>query len=107
MDEKVAVKNTSDEQQVKAAGLKDRDRRRRELEDLAVVLSTQNGRRFCWRYLGKCGNYHTSFDAGNPHITSFNEGARNIGLQLMVDLEEADPEAFLKMIEEGRKDENP
>lgn len=104
-DKKVAVKNVADEQQVKAAGLKDRDRRKRELEDVVVILSTQNGRRFYWSYLKKCGIFESSY-TGVAEQTFFKEGARNIGLQLMADMNEADPEAYLKMMEEARKDEN-
>lgn len=105
-DKKAAVANASDPEQVKKAEWKDRDRRKRELEDVAFILSTQNGRRFYWRYLKKCGLFELSF-RGTPEETFFREGARNIGLKLMKDLEDADPGAYQKMLEEGRKDENP
>lgn len=105
MPEKDAlVGNAADEKQVKRADLKERDTRRRELEDIKVVLSTRNGRRFYWRYLNKCGIFSSCYVSDSR--VYFNEGMRNIGILLVVDLNEADPEAYLTMMAEARADEN-
>lgn len=78
-------------------------RRRRELEDVALVLSSVEGRRFYWRMLERCGIHKSSFTGNNT--TFFNEGERNIGLLLLADLEEADPDAYVKCLKEARKEE--
>lgn len=78
-------------------------RRRREVADVALVLATVEGRRFFWRMLGECGLFKSSFTGNNT--TFFNEGMRQVGLTMMADLEQADPSAYLKMLEESRIEE--
>lgn len=53
-----------------------------------------------WRYLGKCGLYKSSF-TGNS-TTFFNEGMRNIGLQMLADITEADADSYAKMAKENQ-----
>lgn len=103
-DKKAEVANAADEKQVKKAAWKARDRQRKELEDVAFILSTPEGRRFFWRYLEKCGIFKSSFSEHSSHLTSFMEGERSIGLQLMADMNEADPEAYAVMQRENRVD---
>lgn len=104
-DKKVAVDNVADEKQVKKADWKDRDRRRKELEDVAFILSSPQGRRFYWRYLDECGIYKTSVVPGYPDSYTFLlEGQRNIGIKLMTDLQEADPDAYILMLKENQPD---
>lgn len=75
--------------------------RRRELSDIAQILSTLEGRRFYWRMMVTCGIFLSSFTGNNT--TFYNEGMRNIGLILLADMNEADPTAYLKMISESKK----
>lgn len=51
-----------------------------EKEDLVWLMSMPRGRRFMWRLLERTGIHRSSF-TGNS-TTFFNEGARNVGLQL-------------------------
>lgn len=97
------VKNAADAQQVKEAEGKEKRGRERELGDVAEVLSTVQGRRFMWRYLTVCGIFKTSYssDANN---TFYLEGQRNIGLQLIADVNEADPTAYVTMMQESNKE---
>lgn len=78
----------------------DRIQARQQQEDTAFVLSTMQGRRFYWRLLEKCGIFESSFTGNNT--TFFNEGMRNIGLMLLKDVNEIDPQAYLKMLEESK-----
>lgn len=94
------VKNAADRSQVKEAEKKVRRLRERELNDVRFILSSQEGRRFLWRYLEKCKVFETSF-TGNS-TTFFNEGMRNVGLMLIADINEAEPEAYLKMMNESK-----
>jgi hypothetical protein len=102
--DKPFVKNAADESQVKGAEGKGKRKREQELEDIRSVLATRQGRRFFWRTLIMCHVFETSF-TGNSQ-TFFNEGERNIGLKLFADLNESDPEAYLKMLRESKGDAN-
>lgn len=70
--------------------------RQRELSDLRKILKIPEGRRFVWNLLAKAGLFHSSF-ALNSNQTAFNEGRRNLGLDLMIDLNEADVGAFAQL----------
>lgn len=98
-----AVKNAADPKQVKNAGRVARFIRDKELDDMRAVLKLPAGRRLLWKYLGICGVFRTSF-TGNSY-TFFNEGARNVGLQLMTDITEADADSYLTMMKEAQAEE--
>lgn len=74
--------------------------RRKQLEDIRVILSDARGRRFYWRLLVECGIFKSSFTGNNT--TFFNEGRRDVGLVLLADLNEADPSAYLVMLDESK-----
>ena len=73
-------------------------RRQGELEDIAKVLSTLEGRRVLWRIMD-----HTNFLAANMFTgnstTFFNLGKREEGLWLYNEIMESDPKAFLTMMQ--------
>ena len=66
---------------------------------LGEVVSTKQGRAFLRWLLGECGVYRTSF-TGNS-TTFFNEGKRDIGLQVLARVTGAHPDAYLAMLKEG------
>lgn len=88
------------EKQIKAARKKERQDREFELQETKWVLSSKAGRKFLWRWLGKCGVYSLSFNQHNS-IMSFNEGKRSIGNELMLDINESDAKAFMLMMQEN------
>lgn len=94
-------KNASDEQQIANSKQKEKLSREKELNDLRFLLSTDQGRRFVWRYLEICGVYKSSFTGSSE--TFFLEGQRNIGLKLIADIMDADPEAYIKMQKQNRE----
>ena len=101
MAERVLVKNAADSRQVREAGKRERWTREQELADIRHLLSLVQFRRFVWRYLGRCGLYQTSFsDAANQ--TYFLEGKRQVGLEIMADITEADPDSYLRMMNEAK-----
>ncbi len=74
-----------------------------QIADLRKVLSTREGRRFVWRYIGLCGVFK------NPHgvdtnQTSFYCGQQAIGQTLLADVTETNDEALLMMMREARDD---
>lgn len=102
--QKSYVKNAADKEQVKSAKFKERNRRNQELKDVIAVMDMPAGRRFIWRYLEKCGVYRQSY-TGNSE-TFFREGSRSIGLNLLGDIMDANPELYVKLIQENRSKEN-
>lgn len=104
MMQKSLVQNAADPAQVKNAENKILRGRERELRDVADLLATVPGRRFIWRYLGECGVFRTSWEPSAK--IHFNEGMRNIGLMLLADVNEADPDGYLKMLKESKMEGN-
>ena len=98
------VNKTADPGQVKKAGERAKLTRKRELDDLLVVLSTLNGRRFIWRQLSECGIYKSSFHPSGSTVY-FMEGRRDVGLKLLADVMEVSPEAYSTMATEAQQDE--
>jgi hypothetical protein len=96
----VKNRNAADPTQVKEQSQKEKRGREKELDDVKFILSHRQGRRFYFRYLEECGVFKTSF-TGNSQ-TFFLEGQRNIGLKLLSDLNEAEPEAYIVMIKENK-----
>jgi len=71
-----------------------------QISDLLAVMSTAQGRRFIWRLLSESGVYRTSFSC-DIALMSFNEGKRNIGLELLSELVSNCHSSYLKMVEEA------
>jgi hypothetical protein len=94
--------NVSKPEVLKGAEQKQKRQRDIELDDVKWILSTPQGRRFMWRYLGECGVFKSSFVG--QFQTFFNEGERNVGLKLLADVNDAHPEAYVTMMKEARKD---
>jgi hypothetical protein len=103
MNNRVAVKNAADADQVQSAKEKDKRGRERDLADVHHILSSPGGRRFLWRYLELCGVYRSSFTGSSE--TFYLEGQRNIGLKLLADITEADPESYMLMMKEAKRRE--
>ncbi|TSA28590.1 hypothetical protein D4R71_00360 [bacterium] len=70
--------------------------RQKEIDDVRKILKTPEGRRDYWRRMGKCGILRSSFTP-NSNQTAFNEGKREIGLDILIDINEADCSAFARM----------
>ena len=92
--------NAADEKQVKNAAEEERRRAERDADDMRYILSTKSGRRFIWNLLGECGVFQCSFDGSSKPF--FKEGERNVGLKILVRLNDADPQAYVTMINESR-----
>lgn len=99
---KPLVKNASNEDQINSAKTKVKLGRDRELDDLRFILSTDQGRRFVWRVLSRCGVFKISFTGSSQ--TFFNEGERSIGLYLLNEVMDADPDSYVKMYVKDKKE---
>lgn len=99
------VKNAADEEQVKSAGKRVSRVEQEDMLDLQHLLNIPQGRRFLRALLRRCRVNALSFSASDTHMTSFNEGERNIGLWLVARMTVADLRAFVTMQveEQGEK----
>lgn len=75
-------------------------KRESELEDVKTLMSTEAGRRFAARLMEIAGLYRSSF-TGNS-TTFFNEGQRNVGIQIFTDIQLSCPESHSIMLDEFR-----
>lgn len=70
--------------------------------DLNKIMTIPEGRRFLWYALGLGGVYTSSF-TGNSE-TFYLEGRRSVSLNLIADLNEADPRHYIKLLQENQND---
>jgi len=76
-----------------------------EKEDLQFLLSTKQGLRFFARFLDQCGFYKTSFDNSGSKVY-FNEGGRAVGLAVMDDINNANPDAYINILKAKKEIDN-
>jgi len=95
------MKNAANKKEVEQANREEKFSHKQQMADIRLILETEQGRRFIWKYLSKCGVFRSSF-TGNSN-TFFREGERNIGLQLMEEVMAADADAYIKMAKENRE----
>lgn len=70
------------------------------LDDIRWVLSNRKGRRLIWWILSLCGVFRASFVVKDTNQTAFNEGRRDVGLRLLLELQTANPKAYSQMEDE-------
>ncbi len=68
----------------------------REQNDMQVLLKLPEGRRFLWKIIGLAGMFRASM-TGESMTTAFNEGRRDIGLGLLLEINNCDHNAFAQM----------
>lgn len=94
------MKNAADRRQVKKAEKEIRLNDRDAEDDIVWVLSTRQGRRFLWKMLEKANVFRNAM-TGNSQ-TFFNLGAQSIGQDLLREITEASPEAYIQMMKENK-----
>lgn len=83
----------------------ERERYRQAVE---YVMATQEGRLFVYRVLEKSGVYASSASRASfrTNETFFHEGQRNVGNQVLAELEALTPGSYLSMIKENKGEQN-
>ncbi len=94
--------NASDEESVKNAKQKEKNRLDTELADIKLLLGKQWGRRIVYKLLERTGLYQTSFNS-DSNVMSLHEGERNIGLWLLDKVAAADIDQYVLMLKENLK----
>jgi hypothetical protein len=69
-------------------------------EELRAVLSQPVGRAVLWAVLEQCGIYRSSFSPEALNM-AFQEGGRNVGLELITRIQSVDPNAYTLMTREA------
>lgn len=101
-EDRALVKNAADEQQVKEAGKRQMSVRDRELSDVAVVMSTPQGRRFMWRLMGHCKTYQSIWESSAK--IHYNAGQQDIGHFLMSEILSSSEDTYQLMVKESNKE---
>lgn len=74
-------------------------------EKLRQLLAAPHFQEIMWDILTDCGVYRTSF-VNDPYVTAFNEGQRQVGLQIIKRVFDADPNAYTQMrLSNNKKEE--
>src|ERR1700693_4229889 len=101
--------NASDTRQIRAAQKRSKSDRAFDDGVLLSLMTTQQGRAWMWRLIGRCHAFKTPY-TGNDAATNFQLGEQNIGLELIADLLRACPDQSTFMMREandgGRTDDN-
>jgi hypothetical protein len=96
--------DASDPKAVKERNRKVKRAKNQQAEDLAIVLATEQGRRFVWGVLERCGMFRLSFQPGMDALTgAFNDGGRNVGLPLLAALMNHHPDTYAQMARENQE----
>lgn len=93
----------SDPKKVQKAKVKEDLAREKELNDIRFIMNDPRGRRFFWRLLGALRTYESVFDNSGSKM-AYNSGRQDVGHFLMSEITQANPEAYLTMINEAQKE---
>ena len=96
--------NLYDDEEVKKAERKERDRRKQELNDIRTVCSSASGIRLVWRLLSKAGAFNSNFDPDSHASMSYLCGKQDFGRFIMSEVIEADPNLYIKMMKLNSKE---
>jgi len=98
----VKLYDASDPAHVKEAEKEEDDRE----QDILFVLGQPRGRRWLYEFIWRrCHLLAPSQVPGDRESTSFNEGARSVGIALHEQLRERSPKLYMKMLEENHFNE--
>lgn len=88
--------NAGNSREIRDAKRIRRYRVEQEIADLRAVLATAAGRRFIFARIQKCNVMGQIWDPSRRF--DFNEGRRDVGIELMRDLAAIDPHAYIQML---------
>jgi len=96
--------DVGDEKQVKKKKVKYNLERENQLEEVRRILDTPFGRGFIWRILSHCNVFH-SISRHDALAAAAASGGRDVGLWILKEVEQADRNGFMKLVQEDQKRE--
>lgn len=72
-------------------------------DDMKHIMSSYQGRRAVWHFLGLCGEGSNPFAAGMPDVTGYNCGMQNAGILMKLAL---DHDQYVQMMNEAKERAN-
>ena len=93
--------DTSDAKQVNRARKRDARKRADRLKFVEAAMTHEEGRAWFYDMLLFCKVINTPY-CDNPYDTAFKCGMQNVGLRILLDLQDAAPERYLDMVKEAR-----
>jgi hypothetical protein len=96
--------NAADPSQVKEAAKKMKKGDDRHKDDVRRLLALDYGRRILWQLMSRCGVFKADCPINSGELY-FKEGQRNVGLMILTDITQADPDAYLQMMKEAKDNE--
>jgi len=94
--------NAADPEKVNNARKKEARERREELQFLAKIMATKEGRKWTYKLIASCNPFGNPIIPSDTHLTYSNLGAQNIGKKLLQDINDAAPDQYVIMIKENR-----
>ncbi len=91
--------DASNEAQVKERELQAYRREKDNREVIATLLSSPQGRNWMWSVMSGCHVFET-IAPGDPAVTNYLLGERNIGLRLLQEVTVSSPDALIQMMRE-------
>lgn len=95
--------NTDKVESINTNGAPNKAQRSKELH-LFNLLQKEEFRDYIWALLERCHMFQTTF-TGNSQ-SYFQEGERNVGLQVLHEMNACDPDAYIKMMQKSLKNNN-
>jgi hypothetical protein len=95
------MSDISDPSKVKRAGVKEKDIRRQQLNDIKTVLNNASGRRLMWRIMEECNTFGSIFNQ-NELIMARLSGKQDLGHFIMAEIIEADDNLLLKLMKDNK-----
>lgn len=72
----------------------------RRLNALKMIMASPDGRVWMWEFLGRCGLFRVSF-TGNGNRDAFDNGMKNAGMPVFVEIQKHCMDDYLKMMKEN------
>jgi hypothetical protein len=96
----MAELNTDDTNQIASRKKRFKLNQERELDELRELLKTSGGRWFLRRLLERCGLFKTT-SGYDPYKMAIASGERDVGLWIIKEINEANPDAYLSLVREA------
>ncbi len=98
---KPMVKNAASQEQVRDAEERGKSVRQKELNDVAFIISSPQGRRFMWRLLARCKVFGSVNDNSGSQVY-YKVGQQDLGHFLLGEMGAANEDAFILMMNENK-----